>query len=294
MLGYPGMNHTLRDRDPPVRCNRSMRKATFEERGPSYASELALRNVRDLRTVLEWNAAHGIHFYRCPSKLVPWNSQFDLEALPDYEALRTAARRCGAVIEDHDMRLTFHPDYWCRLASDDAGTRASSIAAVEYHADWFELLGLEATPYYGINVHIGATYGDKAATAERFRAAVAELSPQARAHLTVENDDKSGLWGVPELVDAVEGTGVPVLFDHHHHSFTDRGLSYREGFELAAGTWGGVRPATHYSEPACLRDGDARPQAHAECVADLPAWLRRRSDVMIEADGKEGAVARVR
>ncbi len=294
MLGYPGMNHTLRDRDPPVRCNRSMRKATFEERGLSYASELALQNMRDLHTVLEWNADNGIRFYRCPSKLVPWNSQFELEALPDYEALREAARRCGAVIETHDMRLTFHPDYWCRLASDDAETRASSITAIEYHADWFELLGLDATPYYGINVHIGATYGDKEATAERFRAAIDDLSVRARKHLTVENDDTSGLWGVSELVDAVEGTGVPVLFDYHHHSFTDRGLTYREGFELAAETWGEVRPATHYSEPACLRTEATRPQAHAEHVADLPAWLRRRSDVVIEAGRKEGAVARVR
>lgn len=271
-----------------------MRKGTFEERGLSYASELALRNVRDLQTVLEWNAAHDIGFYRCPSKLVPWNSQFDLESLPDYDALRAAARRCGAVIEDNDMRLTFHPDYWCRLASDDPETRASSMVAIEYHADWFELLGLDASPYYGINVHIGATYGDKTATGERFRAAIGELSPRARAHLTVENDDKPGLWGVSELVDAVEGTGVPVLFDYHHHSFTDRGLTYREGFELAAETWDGVWPATHYSEPARLRDGEARPQAHAEYVVDLPGWLRRRSDVMVEADGKEGALARIR
>jgi UV DNA damage endonuclease len=288
------MNHTLRDRDPPVRCNRSMRKATFEERGLSYASELTLRNMRNLHTVLEWNVANDIRFYRCPSKLVPWNSQFELEALPDYDAIRKAARRCGAMIADHDMRLTFHPDYWCRLASDDAGTRASSITAIEYHADWFELMGLDATPYYGINVHIGATYGDKGTTAERFRAAINELSPRARAHLTVENDDRSGLWGVPELVDAVEGTDVPVLFDYHHHTFTDRGLTYRDAFELAAETWGEVRPATHYSEPACLRGEATRPQAHAEYVADLPAWLRQRSDVVVEAGGKEGAVARIR
>jgi hypothetical protein len=35
-------------------------------------------------------------------------------------------------------------------------------------------------------------------------------------------------------------------------------------------------------------------QAHARYVSDLPAWLRRRSDVMVEADGKHEAVARVR
>ncbi len=294
MLGYACMNHTLRDREPPVRCNRDMQQATFEERGPAYASELALQNVTDLHATLQWNAAHDVRFYRCTSTLVPWNSRFDLADLPDYDAIRAAAERCGELIEREEMRLTFHPDYWCRLGSDSADTRANSVDAVEYHADWLDLMGLDRSPYYGINVHIGATYGDKTATGARFRDAVAELSPGARARLTVENDDRESLWSVPELVDALDGTDVPVLFDYHHHTFTDRGLTYREGFDRAAATWGSVRPATHYSEPACLHGADARPQAHAESPARVPAWLRERSDVMIEADGKERAVDAVR
>ncbi|MEF8819192.1 MAG: UV DNA damage repair endonuclease UvsE [Haloferacaceae archaeon] len=294
MLGYACMNHTLRDREPPLRCNRDMRKATFEERGVAYASELALQNFEDLHAILAWNAANDVGFYRCSSTLVPWNSQFDLAALPDYEAIRAVAERCGALVEREGMRLTFHPDYWCRLGSDSADTRATSVDAVDYHADWLDLMGLARSPYYGINVHIGATYGDEAATAERFRDAVADLSPGARARLTVENDDTESLWSVPELVDALDGTDVPVLFDYHHHTFTDRGLTYREAFDRAAATWGAVRPAAHYSEPARLHGADARPQAHAEVPADVPAWLRARADVMIEAGGKEQAVFAVR
>jgi UV DNA damage endonuclease len=287
------MNHTLRERDPPLRCNRDMQKKTFEERGLEYASELAVQNWRDLRAILAWNVDHGIRFYRVTSKLVPWNSQFDLEALPDYEAIREVARDCGQFIEEEGLRLTFHPNYWCRLGSDSADTRENSVRAVEYHADWLDLMGVERSPYYGVNVHVGATYGDKAATAERFRAAVRDLSPGARARLTVENDDKESLWSVPELVDALAPVDVPVLFDYHHHSFTDRGRTYREGFEMAAETWP-CRPATHYSEPARLHGTDARPQAHAEFPASVPAWLRERSDVMLEADGKERAVFGVR
>jgi len=86
---------------------------------------------------------------------------------------------------------------------------------------------------------------------------------------------------------------VPVVFDSHHRAFTDRGLTYREGFERAASTWDGVGPATHYSEPARLHGEDARPQAHAECVSRVPDWPRERSDVMVEAGGKERAVRRL-
>ena len=293
MLGYPGMNRTLRARDPPVRANRSMRKTTFEDRGLTYASELAVRNVEGLLKILRWNADHDVRFYRCPSKLVPWNSRFDLEELPDFPEIERLAGLCGDLLDREEMRLTFHPDYWCKLASTSADTRARSKRAIEYHADWLELLGREPTPYDGIDVHIGATYDDREATADRFRATVRELSPDARARLTVENDDDRSLWGVTDLVSVVDPLDVPVLFDYHHHSFTDRGRSYREGFAAAADTWD-RRPAVHYAEPARLRDWESDPQAHAEHVAALPDWLRKRADVMIEAGGKERAVLRAR
>jgi UV DNA damage endonuclease len=42
---------------------------------------------------------------------------------------------------------------------------------------------------------VGGTYGDKAATLARFADAVAtRLSPNCRARLTVENDDRPSLY----------------------------------------------------------------------------------------------------
>lgn len=260
-----------------------------------YASELTLANVRDLRAVLEWNHAHGIDCYRCSSDLVPWHSQYDLAELPDYDAIRRVARDCGQFVEDHGMRLTFHPSHWCKLASESPDTVERSLTDLENHGAWLDLLGLERPPYYSVNAHIGAHYGDEEATGERFRAAVERLSPAARERLTVENGDTESCWSVPELAEAVaDPLGVPVTFDYHHHQFADRGLTYREAFDLAKGTWP-VRPVTHYSEPGRLHDGsDARPQAHAEYVAGVPEWLARESDVMVEAGAKERAVLALR
>ncbi|MDS0300052.1 UV DNA damage repair endonuclease UvsE [Halogeometricum sp. S1BR25-6] len=289
------MNRTLRERDPPLRCNRGMQRKTWESRGVEYASELALQNVSDLSEILRWNVDRGIYFYRCTSDLVPWNSQFELTELPDYEEIARIAADCGRFILENEMRFTFHPSHWCKLASESTDTVENSIRDLEIHGSWLDLFGLPRTPYYGINVHIGAHYDDKAATAERFRDAVNRLSPAARERLTVENDDKEGLWSVPELVDAVaEPLGVPVVFDYHHHQFASRGLTYREAFETAARTWGDVRPVAHYSEPARLYGGDARPQAHADYVASVPDWLLDGADVMLEAKEKERALLRYR
>jgi UV DNA damage endonuclease len=296
MLGYAAMNHALRDQDPPRRCNRDMRKKTWESKGLAYAGELAERNLADLKAILQWNRDHDIRFYRCSSTLVPWNSQFDIASLPNFERIRSLARDCGALVESNDMRLTFHPSHWCKLASESEDTVDRAVESVTHHGRWLDLMDLPRSPRYAINVHIGAHYGDKAATADRFCDVVTDLPPRARERLTVENDDTESLWSVRELVDSVAArTDVPVTFDYHHHTFTDRGLTHREGFELARDTWGPVRPITHYSEPARLHgDTDARPQNHAEFVDSVPTWLRNESDVMIESHGKEQSVFRLR
>lgn len=296
MLGYAAMNHTLRDRDQPLRCNRDMQKRTWESEGLDYAGELAAQNFADLQAILEWNLDNDIHFYRCSSNLVPWNSQFDIGDLPNADAIRSLARECGELVRDNDVRLTFHPSYWCKLASESADTVDRSVESVAHHGRWLDLMDLPRSPRYAINVHIGAHYGDKAATADRFCDVVRDLPPRARDRLTVENDDTESLWSVRELVgDVASRVEIPVTFDYHHHSFTDRGLTYREGFDLARETWDGIRPITHYSEPARLHGNpDAGPQDHAEHVARIPEWLRRESDVMIESHGKERSLLRLR
>ena len=273
-----------------------MRKRTWEREGLERAAELTERNFEDLLAILRWNLDNGIRFYRCSSTLVPWHSQFELSELPNYDRIASLAADCGDLIRDNGMRLTFHPDHWCKLASESTDTVERSVESVEHHGRWVDLLGLPRSPRYAINVHIGAHYGDKSATADRFCAVVDDLAPRARERLVVENDDTDSLWGVTELVDAVaDVVEIPVTFDYHHHTFTSRGRSYREGFAAASDTWGDVRPITHYSEPARLHDDpEARPQDHAHHVAAVPEWLAEQSDVMIESGGKERSVLRLR
>lgn len=80
-----------------------------------------------------------------------------------------------------------------RDATEDTIERAAT--AVKYHVDWLDLMGFDRSLYYGINVHIWATYGDKGATADRF-------------YETIEGVDRS--WG-PVDVRAGGDTGNAVL-----------------------------------------------------------------------------------
>lgn len=296
MIGYAGRNNTLRENDKKVRCNRGMRKKTWEEKGLSYAGELTEENFEDLLKILRWNKQNSIGFYRCTSKsFVPWNSQYELKDLPNIDTIRDIAEKCGEFIIENNMRISYHPDYFVKPASKSEDTREKARKSLENHGEWLDIMNLPKNNKYPINIHIGGHYGDKSDTRKRLCSFVDTLSDSVRSRLVLENDDNSNLWSVRELVkDIYKDTELPVTFDYHHHSFSHNGLTYREAFEMARETWD-CKPVTHYSEPAILHEGEDadRPQTHAEYVSDVPNWLIKESDVMIECNGKELAVQKV-
>jgi UV DNA damage endonuclease len=292
--GYAATNLTLREEG--VRTDRGMRKATFESRGVAHAGELAERNVRDLLRVVEWNAARDIYFYRITSNLFPWNSRYRLDDLPNVETVRDLLAAVGSAAERGHMRLTFHPNHYVKLGSPDESVVANSLTDLERHGDVMDAMGLSRTPRNPINVHVGAHYGDKDATARRFCENVGRLSESVRSRLTVENDDETSLWGVSELVELIHPEiGIPVVYDELHHQFTDRGLTFAEAAELAAETWD-VTPIIHYSESRRLHEADPsiRPQNHSDYVAGPIRTYGTGADVMIEAKAKERALLRYR
>lgn len=65
-LGYACLNTILRKQKPPVFCSRTCRLDTVakEDKGVPYLRELTRQNIKDLKTLIEWNAAHNIFFMR--------------------------------------------------------------------------------------------------------------------------------------------------------------------------------------------------------------------------------------
>ena len=166
------------------------------------------------------------------------------------------------------MRLIFHLDHFVKLASNKEDVVERSVTDLENHGAMLDAMELPRTPYNAINIHIGAHYGDKEATGERFCEHFERLSPAVQDRLTVENDDTESLWSVPESVDAVyDRIGIPVTYDDLHHQFTSRGLTRREALLRAATTWE-TTPIVHYSEPRQLHQAD--PSIRAQNHSDEP------------------------
>ena len=292
-LGYACINMTLQAAGG-ITTNRGMRQKTFNERGLNYVSELALQNVKDLETIVKWNEEMGIKLFRMSSDIFPWVTYYDFTDLPDYPMIDVYLKNIGALADKYDQRLTFHPSHFNALGSPNPIVVEKTIKELNANSKIMYMMGLSATVYNKINIHIGGAYGDKQATLKRWIDNYYELDPNTQMRLTVENDDKENMYSVKELYKGIsEQCGVPIVFDYYHHKFCTGGLTEQEALELAAKTWPkGIVPCTHYSESRRKEklDESIKAQAHSDLIKDTIQTYGLDIDVVVEAKHKELAV----
>ena len=299
VLGYACINMGFSERPKKQRIttNRSMIKRTFQQRGIRYASELALLNCRDLLKIVKWNHANDIKLFRMSSDIFPWASEYNLTDLPDYNQIAATLAEVGYFVKQAGQRLTTHPDHFCKLTSPREHVICNTVRELEIHGALMDLLNLPRSHWAKINIHVGATYGDKPMAIDNFCRNFDLLSDAVKSRLTVENDDRDSLYSTAELVEKIyPRIGTPIVHDIHHHLFTNRGMSQDEAMGLAASTWGNVTPVIHYSESRAKEHNDPkiRPQAHSDMIYDYIDTYDHDVHIMIEAKHKELALLHYR
>lgn len=298
-LGYACINMGLSEQPKSrrVTTNRSMIKRTFQQRGMPYASELALQNSRDLLRIIKWNYSNDINFFRMSSSIFPWASEYNIAELPDYNQIASVLAEAGSFARQVNQRLTTHPDHFNKLTSPREHVIHNTVRDLEIHGELMDLLGMPRTPWAKINIHVGASYGDKPMALDNFCRNFEKLSDAVRSRLTVENDDRESLYSTEELVTEIHSRiGIPVVHDFHHHLFTHRGMSQAEALGLACSTWGDIIPVVHYSESRAKEHNDPkiRPQAHSDMIQDYIETYGQDVYIMIEAKHKELALLEYR
>ena len=292
-LGYACINMTLGEQKPRITTNRSMIKKTFKEKGLEYAGELALQNVRDLFTILQWNNRKGIKLFRVSSDIFPWASEYGIENLPQYKRIEMILQACGNYAKQNGIRVNAHPGPFNVLVSPRENVVQNTITDLEIHGKIFDMMGLEKSPYNNLNIHCNGVYGDKQSAMDRFCTNFERLSDSVKSRLTVENDDKGTMYSVKDLMYIHERIGIPIVFDYHHHQFCTGGLSEQDALELAMTSWPqGITPEVHYSESKALHEENSKlkPQAHSDYIKELPNLYGNVVDVMVEAKAKELAI----
>lgn len=276
-----------------ITTNRSMIKKTYAQRGLDYVSELALKNASDIVKILEWNVENGIYFFRLSSAIIPWGDHIDLTQLKDYDAIKSELKNAGDYAKKHNIRINSHPGPFVVLTSPNETVVSNAIADLELHAKIFDMMGLSQTVYNNINIHCNGVYGDKKSAMDRFITNFGRCSKSVQKRLTVENDDKASMYSVKDLMYIHEKTGIPIVFDYHHHQFCTGDLSEEQALKLAATTWPeGITQEVHYSESKRLHENNPKekPQAHSNYINSLPNTYGLDIDIMVEAKHKELAI----
>lgn len=298
-LGYACINMELREQKPAknsVFTSRTCIQKTFKEKGLSYISELALKNVTDLATIIHWNHLHNIRFFRISSVLLPWSSEYNMEDLPDYEAIKAKLEFVGKLSRIYDQRLTFHPDHFTILCSPKPEVVRKSMHELEMHSKIFDLMGFKPSRENKINIHVGGVYNCKESALKRFAENYKKLSPNVRARLTLENDDVPNSYSVDDLYPLAVELGIAIVFDLHHQRWCKGKWSDREALEKAISTWPkGIRPVVHWSESQKGR----KPLAHSDYVGltekfHLYGYDTSKVDIMIESKMKERSLLKYR
>lgn len=273
-----------------ITTGRTLRQASFlQDAGLVRTSALALQNVKDLITILQWNVENNVYVFRIGSNLFPWNSEYLIDDLPDMVEILDAFKEAGNIIRDSGQRVSFHPDHFVKLGTTKDNVARRSIHDLDHHNDVMTMLQLPANHYYPLNIHVGMNFTLE--VVDRFIDRFQMLKDDTKKRLVVENDDKANSFSVKQLFDHIYmKINTPITFDYFHHTFHPDGLTSHGAAHLASTTWD-CPPLFHYSESKNLNEGvSGNPRAHSDYVFHRVNDYNLNIDIDLEAKAKEKAL----
>ena len=236
-------------------------------------------NANELLKIIKRCYSEGIHSFRVSSNIFPL---YDLlqDDLKQSSSIKNILSEVGSFALANKMRLTTHPDQFVVISSNKEDIIDKSIKMLDHHAWVFDQMNLPETPYYAINIH-GGTKGNSSILIN----AIKRLNPNTKNRLTLENDERS--YNVKDLYEVYEETGVPIVFDSHHHTFNDSNLSLEDAFILSKKTWGSIKPLTHLSntDPSLVDGSFTDKRKHSGYVHYIPEFqLKANNNDEIDID----------
>ncbi|KQQ93567.1 UV DNA damage repair endonuclease UvsE [Massilia sp. Leaf139] len=240
-------------------------------------------NLQTFDAAMRYCVENGISLYRLPSSIFPFADT--PEGLAILKTLETSLARSGKRALDAGIRLVMHPDQFVVLSSDNPQVVANSVVILQMHADIMDLFAQPRSPWALLEIH-----GGKANRADALVNSIAALSDAIRCRLGLENDEYS--YSAAEIHDICLRSGVPMVFDAHHHIVHEDLPSYdhpsvEEMLLKARETW--AEPAHQLVHISNGRTG-FNDRQHADLIDTMPSCYATAPWIEIEAKSKEEAI----
>ena len=290
-----GINEGKAKKDQ-IMVNRGMVRRTFDAKGLDYVSQLIIENLKDTIKVLDYNIKNKIYIYRLSSDSFPWMSEYEFSDLPKFNVIQSFMKLIGKKIKDNGLRCSYHPGPYLVLASENPAVVEKTIKELNKHAELMDLMELDQTTFYPINIHINTTKPTRELAAERFCKEFENLSESCKKRLVVENDDGVNQYSVKMLHEMVHQViGIPITVDSLHYQCHPDNMSWEDTLRLGTSTWKEVRPLTHHSSSAKIHeDATAKQITHADFLYEKFESFDIELDIELECKQKDLALFRYR
>jgi UV DNA damage endonuclease len=288
-LGYACINDTLRSKN--IFTSRTLKLSTLEVRGLDYAKELAIQNLKDLQTILEWNLENGIYFMRISSNIFPFASHpehggYSLDFANDL------LKSVGVFVRDNNIRITMHPGQFNVLSSPRDTVVQNTFLDLNHHCDILDRMGLDQNSV--MIIHGGGKYDSKTNSLERLEKNILKLPERTRNRLVLENCEMS--YSIEDLLPISEKLQIPIVIDTHHDDINHSTFRADYYFERVFKVWHNrsIKPKMHVSNSieGCGPTRTER-RKHSDYVRyfhESLLYIDFDIDIMLECKMKEKAL----
>ncbi|GLB60981.1 UV DNA damage repair endonuclease UvsE [Cytobacillus sp. NCCP-133] len=260
-LGYVAMSMNLKNASPSQTMTFKQFSAIKDRKAAIERLErIAVSNLENCLRLLRHNAAHDIHFFRFSSRLIPLANHEELSDWKYMRPLKEALSNIGDFLDEHPMRVDFHPDHFVLLNTPKVETLNMSIKTLAMHEAL--LKGMRVDPSHRCVLHVGGGYDDKEKALEQFIHNWGFTPAGIQRMIILENDDTT--FTLDDTLYLCEKLGIPLVFDYHHHLANYQNDHWADQWERIAGTWdqSDLPIKMHISSPKSDKDF----RAHADFV----------------------------
>lgn len=296
-FGFVAMSVQLEDASPSGNVTVKQAETLAPADRRLRCKKVAEKNLLNTLRILSHCKSLGIGVYRLSSRLVPLATHPLLDEWDFVRDLSPSLSAIGQFVRDNRIRVSFHPDHFNVLTSEDAAVREVTRTVLGYHVRLIGGMGLGRD--VKLVLHLGGAGKDKAAAIERAIDFIKGLPDEVVGRIVLENDDK--VFHALDVLSCAESAGLPVVLDVHHERCNPTGERLPELLRRCFGTWegSGLPPKVHLSSPA----GEGKSfRAHADwvdpgdfrCLWEAAVCVGRSFDVMVEAKQKDAAVLKLK
>jgi UV DNA damage endonuclease len=249
--------------------------------------ELYTDNLKRLDKAIDFCSVNQIKLYRMTSALFPFADTDLGEAV--LHSMTEELRNTGDRALSLGIRLVLHPDQFVVLSSDKLSVVENSIKILAAHALILDMLGQPRSPQALMNIH-----GGKSDRTSQLKSVIRDLPESIRSRLTFENDEYA--YSSSEILEVCLDTGVPMVFDAHHHVIHEHLETYddpsvAEMLAAARTTWS--VPEWQLVHISNGRDFFADPR-HSDLITEMPNCYYQAPWIEVEAKFKELAIEKLR